>query len=78
MTGSSTCSTRSTGKLLWETILPASGNATPAVYEANGRQFIVIAAGGGKGSASGGAYVAFALPEDGSNHRDAKTAATAR
>ena len=69
---------KATGKLLWETILPASGNATPAVYEANGRQFIVIAAGGGRGSASGGAYVAFALPEDGSNHRDAKTAATAR
>ncbi len=51
-----------TGKLLWETILPAAGNATPATYEVNGRQFIVIAAGGGKGSASGGSYVAFALP----------------
>ncbi len=51
------------GKLLWETTLPASGNATPAVYEVNGRQFVVIAAGGGKsGSPSGGTYVAFALP----------------
>ena len=52
-----------TGKLLWETELPASGNATPATYEVNGRQFIVIAAGGGKsGAPSGGSYVAFALP----------------
>ncbi len=53
-----------TGKLLWETTLPAAGNATPAVYEVNGRQFMVIAAGGGKwGAPSGGSYVAFALPE---------------
>jgi quinoprotein glucose dehydrogenase len=53
-----------TGKLLWETTLPASGNATPAVYEAKGRQYVVIGAGGGKsGAPSGGSYVAFALPE---------------
>ena len=52
-----------TGELLWETTLPAGGNATPAVYEAGGRQFVVIAAGGGKtGGISGGSYVAFALP----------------
>ena len=52
-----------TGDLLWETLLPASGNATPAVYEAGGRQFVVMAAGGGKsGAPSGGKYVAFALP----------------
>ena len=52
-----------TGKLLWETLLPASGNATPAVYEVKGRQYVVIAAGGGKsGAESGGSYVAFALP----------------
>jgi quinoprotein glucose dehydrogenase len=50
------------GKLLWETALPAAGNATPATYEVNGRQFVVIAAGGGKwGAPSGGSYVAFAL-----------------
>ena len=36
------------GELLWETTLPASGNATPAMYEADGRQFIAIAAGGGQ------------------------------
>jgi len=52
-----------TGKLLWETDLPAAGFATPATYEANGRQFIVIACGGGKlGTMSGDSYVAFALP----------------
>jgi quinoprotein glucose dehydrogenase len=52
-----------TGKLLWETLLPAAGNATPAVYELNGRQYVVIACGGGKsGAPSGGKYVAFALP----------------
>jgi quinoprotein glucose dehydrogenase len=54
---------KSTGQLLWEKTLPFSGNATPATYEVNGRQFIVIAAGGGKDpkSRSGGVYVAFAL-----------------
>ncbi|MDX1981645.1 MAG: PQQ-binding-like beta-propeller repeat protein [Bryobacteraceae bacterium] len=52
-----------TGKLLWETTLPVSGNATPAVYEVNGKQYVVIACGGGKsGRPSGGSYVAFALP----------------
>ena len=56
---------KDSGKLLWETLLPAGGNATPCTYEVNGRQFIVIAAGGGKsGSPSGGSYVAFALPSD--------------
>lgn len=53
-----------TGKLLWETVLPAAGNATPSLYMVNGRQYIVIACGGGKnGAPSGGTYVAFALPE---------------
>lgn len=54
-----------TGKLLWETTLPAAGNATPAVYEAKGRQFVVIAAGGGKAGGAnlpGGSFIAFALP----------------
>jgi quinoprotein glucose dehydrogenase len=52
-----------TGKLLWETTLPAAGSATPSTYMVNGRQYIVIACGGGKnGAASGGTYVAFALP----------------
>jgi quinoprotein glucose dehydrogenase len=55
---------KATGKLLWETTLPAAGNATPAVYEVAGRQFVVIAAGGGKwGQPSGGSYLAFTLPK---------------
>jgi quinoprotein glucose dehydrogenase len=54
----------SNGSLLWETTLPFAGNATPATYSINGRQFVVIAAGGGKDlkSRSGGFYVAFSLP----------------
>ena len=53
---------KKTGAVLWETLLPAAGNATPAVYEVNGREFVVIGAGGGKwGNPSGGSYVAFAL-----------------
>ena len=56
-----------TGELLWDTLLPYSGNATPITYEAGGRQFVVIAAGGGRNrpgtpQVSGGTYVAFALP----------------
>jgi len=53
-----------TGKLLWETELPAAGNATPSVYEINGREFVAIVCGGGKnGAPSGGSIVAFALPK---------------
>ncbi len=56
---------KSTGELLWETKLPAGGYATPATYEAGGRQYVVIAAGGGKmGTMPGDSYVAFALPEE--------------
>jgi quinoprotein glucose dehydrogenase len=52
-----------TGKLLWETELPAAGNATPAIYEMNGREYVVIVCGGGKNDApSGSSIVAFALP----------------
>lgn len=54
---------KTTGKLLWETALPASGFATPATYEVNGIQYVVIACGGGKlDTPSGDAYVAFSLP----------------
>lgn len=54
---------KETGQLLWETTLPAGGYATPSSYEVGGRQFVVIAAGGGKmGTKSGDAYVAFSLP----------------
>lgn len=56
---------KQTGKLLWETTLPFAGNATPITYSAGGRQYVLIFATGGKsgrGGASGGVYVAFALP----------------
>jgi quinoprotein glucose dehydrogenase len=53
---------KKTGAVLWETTLPAAGNATPAVYEVNGREFVVIGAGGGKwGNPSGGSYVVFTV-----------------
>jgi quinoprotein glucose dehydrogenase len=57
---------KSTGELLWEATLPFSGNATPITYEIDGRQYVAIAAGGGKDlkSKSGGVYVAFALPNN--------------
>ena len=52
-----------TGEELWKTKLPAGGYATPATYEVDGKQYVVIAAGGGKmGTKPGDAYVAFALP----------------
>ena len=55
---------KTTGKVLWQTTLPAAGNATPATYEVDGRQYVVIAAGGGKSPApTGGSLVAFALPK---------------
>jgi quinoprotein glucose dehydrogenase len=51
------------GKLLWETELPAAGNATPSIYELNGREYVAIVCGGGKnGAPSGSSIVAFALP----------------
>ncbi len=55
---------KSTGKLLWEHKLPAGGYATPSTYAVNGKQYVVIAAGGGGklGTKAGDAFVAFALP----------------
>lgn len=52
------------GKVLWETALPAGGYATPATYMHNGKQYVVIAAGGGgkQNTKAGDAFVAFALP----------------
>jgi quinoprotein glucose dehydrogenase len=52
------------GEILWEANLPAAGYATPATYSISGKQYIVIACGGGKiGSKSGDSYVAFSIPE---------------
>ena len=56
---------KETGRVLWETKLPAGGYATPAVYAVDGHQYVVIGAGGGgkPGTRLGDAYVAFALPD---------------
>ena len=62
---------RDTGRVLWEAELETGGNATPSTYEAGGRQFVVLAVGGGAGyrnsekreNPAGDAIVAFALPE---------------
>ena len=54
---------KNTGRLLWESTLPAPGYATPSTFAVGGKQFVVVAAGGGKlGSTSSDAYVAFSLP----------------
>jgi glucose dehydrogenase len=52
-----------TGKLLWENELPFAGVATPSTYMVRGRQYVVIAASGGRdrNGPVGGAYIAFAL-----------------
>ncbi|WP_221033140.1 PQQ-binding-like beta-propeller repeat protein [Actomonas aquatica] len=53
-----------TGRELWRFKLPAGAYATPSTYEVDGRQYVVVACGGGKmGTKSGDTYVAFALPE---------------
>jgi len=53
------------GKLLWEYQMDAGGYATPATYQVDGRQYVVIAAGGGgkPGTRPGDTYYCFALPE---------------
>ncbi len=53
-----------TGRILWETQLPAGGYATPASYQVRGKQYVVIAAGGGgkSNTPSGDSFVAFSLP----------------
>jgi len=54
---------KATGRVLWETTLPAAGYATPSTFAVRGKQYVVIAAGGGKlGTRSGDAYLAYALP----------------
>ena len=51
------------GEILWETELTAAGFSTPAIYSADEKQFIVIAAGGGRtGPPSSAEYIAFSLP----------------
>jgi len=53
-----------TGEEIWKHSLPAAGMATPCTYEVDGKQYVVIAAGGGKiTDQRGDQYVAFALPD---------------
>ena len=53
------------GALLWESVLPYAGVATPATYMSGGRQYVVVATSGGRDrkGPQGSAYVAFAIPE---------------
>jgi quinoprotein glucose dehydrogenase len=53
-----------TGKLLWQTLLPYAGVATPITYSIAGRQYVLIATSGSRDpkGPQGAAYVAFALP----------------
>jgi quinoprotein glucose dehydrogenase len=56
-----------TGKVLWESRLPAGGQATPMTYwsDASNRQFVVVVAGGhgSLGTKAGDAVIAYALPK---------------
>ena len=55
---------KETGEKLWEDELPVPGYATPAMYEINGKPYLVIACGGGKlGSPSGDYYIAYSIPQ---------------
>ncbi|HET7369450.1 MAG TPA: membrane-bound PQQ-dependent dehydrogenase, glucose/quinate/shikimate family [Gammaproteobacteria bacterium] len=57
------------GQLLWQHGLPAGGNAVPAVYKADGREYLVITAAGHEdlGTFLGDYTIAFALPKNGSD-----------
>ncbi|MEG9433237.1 outer membrane protein assembly factor BamB family protein [Terriglobus sp. ADX1] len=58
------CFDAKTGKLLWEYTMEYAGNATPATYMVNGKQYVVIANSSARNSKAkhGTKYVAFALP----------------
>ena len=54
-----------TGETLWHDTLPAGGQATPSVYEVNGKQYVVIMAGGHHFMETpiGDELIAYALPD---------------
>jgi quinoprotein glucose dehydrogenase len=56
-----------TGKTVWSDVLPAGGQANPMIYEQNGRQYLVIMAGGHHfmETPRGDYVIAYALPERG-------------
>jgi quinoprotein glucose dehydrogenase len=53
-----------TGRVLWQARLPAGGQATPMTYRANGKQYVVVSAGGhgAAGTTLGDSFLAYALP----------------
>ena len=53
-----------TGKTVWSVPLPAGGQATPMVYQQNGREYLVIFAGGHHfmETPMGDSLIAYALP----------------
>lgn len=59
-----------TGKMLWESRLPAGGQSTPMTYAVNGKQFVVTAAGGhgSFGTKIGDYIIAYALPDQKTAH----------
>jgi quinoprotein glucose dehydrogenase len=63
------------GNVLWEYKLPAGGYATPSVYVIDGKQYVVIAAGGGGKNATkyGDSIIAFALPSEGDTSATGKS-----
>lgn len=54
-----------TGRVVWRDSLPAGGQATPMIYEANGRQYVVIMTGGHHfmETPRGDQVIAYALPD---------------
>lgn len=53
---------KNTGQTIWTAPLPAAGYASPSTYMVNGKQYVVIACGGGKlNTKSGDQFVAFSL-----------------
>ena len=55
----------SNGDLWWQARLPAGGQATPMTYESNGKQYVVIMAGGhgSFGTKIGDSLIAYSLPQ---------------
>ena len=53
-----------TGQVLWKARLPAGGQANPISYAVNGKQYVLIAAGGhgGLGTRTGDYVMAYTLP----------------
>lgn len=55
----------SNGELLWQARLPAGGQATPMTYSVNGKQYVLVMAGGhgSFGTKMGDSLIAYALPD---------------